>query len=422
MAISITNANAVLRPRFAKDLTRVMMSDPKLDSFMGLVKRQKGTLHPNSFGQSFNIPWKNRDPQTASYTFAGAQLASDSAFGQSNYGSWQISAVPGYATGKVSGQSLAVSQGDENAFVDLADEETQGALRTCQREIAMNIFKSGTGSRGRIGALTSTTVTLTNAADSVFFFKDMQLVAAAGDGTGALRSATILRITGIDYPTGVLTLSGDPTALGWSAASGGDRLYLSTDFAAGVSTKIVGLGAWVPTVAPTLATEPTFAGYARYNDSSLYGVRHDATTSSSTAQAILDCTGKLSHFSGGVTTHGFMNPIDWAKFAGGLEATRHTKVENKEYNLGFDAVTAVGQNGLFPILPNKNVPKGQTYLLNMDHIYLVTAGDDIAKIVDEDGQIIRARDGSDDFEVRVRSLANLAVEDVSQQAVIYGIT
>src|ERR1044071_2136968 len=156
MGVSITNANAVLKVRYARDLKRILMTDPMNEPFIALCKRQKGKMIPRAIGNVFHVPLKTRDQQTANYSFTKAQGKSDGSNGASNYVGFDVPVVPGYATGRVDGQAQAVADGDDNAFVDLLDEETQGALRQAQQEIAMACFKSGTGSRGRIGSLNTT--------------------------------------------------------------------------------------------------------------------------------------------------------------------------------------------------------------------------------------------------------------------------
>lgn len=427
MGVSITSASAALKIRYSNHLTRILMEDPMMqaNSFIGLVQRKKGKVIKSAMGQKFVQPLKVRDQQTANYSFSKAQAKSDGSNGASKYHALEIPVVPGYATGRVDGQAQAVADGDTNAFVDLLAEETDGALRQAQQEIAMAVFKSGTGSRARITAVTASPASVTVApSDTVFFEIDQNLVAAAADGTGSLRSVTALTITGINPVTGVMTLSADPTALSWSAAAGGDYLYVDGDFVASTKTKIVGLDAWNPVTVPGSGSGD-FLGILeadRIANWKFYGLRQDAAVSGSFKQALIDAQGKVKHFAKGKVTHGFANPLDWAALAGTLETTRQTFVENKEYNLFFDAINVTGPAGTFPLLMDSNVPKGRCYLANMDHVYLVHAGDDIAYVVQEDGNTVLRKGDADAYEVRVRSQANLMVEDPSQMCVIYGIT
>jgi len=419
MSVSVSNANAVLKVRYARDLTKILMLDPMMEPFMALTARKKGQVVKRAVGQVFHVPIKTRDPQAAGYSFTKAQGKSDGSNGQSNYTGFDVSVVPGYATGRVDGQAIPISQGDDNAFIDLLDEETQGALRMAQQELAMASFKAGTGSRGRIGSTSASdpSVTLATTSDAVFFEIDMNLVGAAADGTGSLRSATAIRITGINPVTGKLTLSSDPTALGWVA---GDYLFVDGDFVASTSTKVMGLGGWNP-ITPPSASE-SFYGIDRSSNWKLFGLRYDATSASSTSQAIINATALVRQFAKGKTTHGFMNPIDWGNLVGGYETNRRTTVDNHEYNLSFSALKFYGQTGEFPLLPDANVPKGRCHLINMEHVYWIHAGDELAYVAQEDGNMVLRKGDADAYEVRVRSQANLVVDDPSQMCVVYNIT
>lgn len=417
MGISIPTANAALKIRYARDLSRILMTDPMMEPFMGLTARKKGKTVKSAVGQSFVVPLKTRDQQSANFSFTAAQAKSDGANGASKYDAFLVPVVPGYATGRVDGQAQVVSEGDNNAFVDFIDEETKGALRQAQQEIAMHAFRKGTGSRGQIGALNATSITLTKPGDTTYFEVDQQLSANVADGTGTLRATGPFLITGIDPVLGVLTLSGNPTAGGgpWQI---NDFLYVTGDFVASTSTKIVGLGGWIPDTAPTGAV--AFNGVVRDSNWKLYGLRVAFATDLKTT--LHKATGLVRQHARGKTTHCFMNPIDWANFANTLEASRQTFVENKEYNLSYNAINFVGMTGTFPILPDANVPQGKAYLLNLDHIYFIHAGQDLCSIVDEDGNVILRKSDADAYEVRVRSMANLVCDDPSQQLVITGIT
>ena len=422
--LDIPRAAGVLKVHYAKELSNVVAADPMMASntLIGLISRRKGNLVKAAMGSAFAVPIKSRIGQTANKTFAKGQAKAAGNFGQGQYDSFLVPAIEGYAFGRVSGTAICVTQGDTNSFIDALQESTDDAIQAAQQEIAAHSFKSGTGSRGRILAVNASPAYVDVAvSDLPRFEQDMELVAAAADGTGSLRSATALRITAIDWQTGRLSLSGSPVAQSWSAGSGGDYLYVDGDFTADTATKIQGVGAWIPVTAPTLATEPTFMGVARYTNPRLVGIRHDAATSTDTLQAILDATAKISLLSGKVTTHGFCNPRTWAKIAGSLEDSKRTTVENKKYNLSFSAVSVLGSSGEFPLLPDRNVPEGVIYLLNLDHLFLVCAGDEPVKIADEDGQTVRAVPDADAYEVRVRSMVNMACDDPSAQGVIYGV-
>lgn len=423
MGVSVASANSVLKVRYARDLTRILMTDPMIEPFMARIKRKKGKMVGSAVGQSFVVPIKLRDQQSASFTFSASQGKTDgSTTGNgSKYMNWVVPVVPGYATARVDGQAECVASGDTNAFVDLMDEEIQGALRQAQQEIAMACFKGGTGSRARILAVNASPNYVDVASsDTAYFEVGMSIVAAAADGSGSLRSATALVIEGIDPITGRMTLSASPVALSWSAGSGGDYLYKEGDFSATVNTKIVGLGAWNPITVPSSGA--TFMGFVRDTEWKLYGLRHDAATSPDVLSAIVAGTAKVRHFAKGKTTAGFMNPLDWGNLANSLEDSRRTTVKDDTYSLSFSAIEVSGMTGNFPVFPDSNVPKGQCNLVNEDTLSFIHAGSDLVDLIDTDGNTITRKSDADAFEARARSMANLVSNDPSQLCVVYGIT
>jgi hypothetical protein len=423
--INRTTAGGALRIHYAKNLSDILAKNPltRTSTLVGLLTKRKGKVVEQSQGSAYAIPIKSKRTQSSNFSFAKAQANSQAAAKAARFDTFMVPVVYGTGAGYVDGTANAILQGDQNGFVDAMQSETDDAVYGAQNEIALFSYRTGTGSRGRIGAVTSALVTLTNRSDLVNFEVGMDLLAAAADGTGSVRSATVVPITNINWRTGGLSCTVDPTALGWSAAAGGDYLFVDGDFSAGVNTKIQGLGAWCPISEPTVGTEPTFMGVPRYNEPRLCGVRHDMSTSTDLSQAFLDICATQTLLGGGKPfTHFFGNPLDWANYAGQFEGKRDITVENKETGVGFSAIWVTTPDGRKPFLPDRNCPKGLVYGMNDEHLFLVCADDELVKIVDEDGQTITRHPTQDGFEVRVRSLANMACDDPSTLGVIYNVT
>lgn len=423
--INKSTASGALRIHYRKNLSDILAKNPlmRTSTLVGLMSKRKGDIVKQSQGSAYAVPIKSKRTQSANFTFSKAQANAQATAKAARFDTFLVPVVYGTGAGFIDGQANAVLKGDQNGFVDAMQSETDDAIYGAQNEIALGSYRTGTGSRGRIAAVTSTSVTLVNRSDLVNFEVGMDLVAAAADGTGALRSATVVPITNINWRTGVLSCTVDPTGLGWSAASGGDYLYVDGDFSAGVSTKIQGLGAWCPIAEPTVGTEPTFMGVPRYNEPRLCGVRLDMSTTTDLTQAFLDiCATQTLLASGEPFTHFFGNPLDWASYAGQFEDKRNIYVENKETGVGFNAIWVNTPDGRKPFLPDRNCPKGLVYGVNLDHVFLICADEEIVKVVDEDGLVVCRHPTLDGFEVRVRSMANMACDDPSTLGVIYNVT
>ncbi|HYF56232.1 MAG TPA: phage major capsid protein [Salinarimonas sp.] len=417
MGLDISAANAALKVHYAKSLSKVLYTDPFMTPFMGLTARKGGKLVKGAFGQKFVVPLKVRDPQTGNSNFTKAQNKSDGSFGQSNYVAFEVPAVLGYSTGRITGQAVVQSQGDTNSFVDLMSEEIDGALRSAQFEIAQMAFRTGFGTRGRISARTTTTVTLANASDAQNFDVDMDIGASSGEGSGG-RAGTG-RITAINTDTGVITLTGvDPVASGWAV---NDYLFKDGDYVASTRTKIWGCGAWVPETVPS--SGENFAGVDRSSTFKLHGLRHSAASSGSFKDALIDASAKVA-LHRGKTTHAFCNPMDFGTLAKSLETAKRVNLSGKdpEYQLNYEGIEVIGHGGSFPVLQDATVPKGSCFMLNLNHIYWVYAGDELVHIADEDGNMVLRKGDADAYEVRCRSIANLVCDNPATQMVVYGIT
>lgn len=416
MGVTISNSNAALKLHYAENLVRSQSLDPKQTAFMGLVSKREGKMIKGPQGYTFVVPIKTRDLPSANYSFTKAQTKSQSATGQSAYTAFQVTVTENYAVGNVDGKAAAVTENGEDAFVDLAKEECDSSLRTVRRDLAEMCFKTGTGSRGTISARTATSVTLTNASDAFRYEIGMDLVAAAADGTGALRSATTCTVTAVNPDTGVLTLSGgDPTALGWTA---NDFLYVDGEFVASTKTKILGLDFWIPQTAPSAGTDAS--GADRSTTWKLNGLRYNAASSSNFRDALIDASARVVA-ARGKTTHAFCNPIDFAKVQKSGEALKAIR-ETNEYGVSFDGVQVMGYGGAFSLLPDMTVPQGKAWLLNMDHVFFIHAGQALAFLDEKDGAILSRMATADQYECRAKSYSNLVVDDPSTQLIIYGIT
>jgi hypothetical protein len=279
--INRTTASGALRIHYRKNLSDILTKNPLMRSstLVGLLAKRKGDVVKQSQGSAYAVPIKSKRTLSSNFTFAKAQANAQATAKAARFDTFLVPVVYGTGAGFVDGQANAILKGDQNGFVDAMQSETDDAIFGAQNEIALFSYRTGTGSRGRVSAVTATAITLVNRSDLVNFEVGMDLLAAAADGTGAVRSATVVPITNINWRTGVLSCTVDPTGLGWSAAAGGDYIFIDGDFSAGVSTKIQGLGAWCPIAEPTVGTEPTFMGVARYNEPRLCGVRHDMSTS-----------------------------------------------------------------------------------------------------------------------------------------------
>jgi hypothetical protein len=152
------------------------------------------------------------------------------------------------------------------------------ALHAISCTMSHQLYRNTYGSRGVIGTISTTTVTLASIDDIVLFEVGMPLVASDDDG-GALRSATACTVSTINREAGSFVTSVDMSG-SWQV---GDYIYRSTDTdattgAAGTGLSIAGLRAWMPSGSPSATA---FFGQNRALDwNRLAGLRYDGSAMS----------------------------------------------------------------------------------------------------------------------------------------------
>ena len=240
--------------------------------------------------------------------------------------------------------------------------------------MALDLFKSGTGSRGQILTISSpstavgaTVIQLANIQEVVNFEVGMTLVVSATDG-GTPSSDTVV-LTAVNRSSGVLrgTASANPLSANW-AASG----YMSVqgDVASGGSTstssylKVSGLGAWLPKVAP--APGDSFWNVDRSADPTrLAGVRYNGA-SQSIEEALIDGSSLVAR-EGGQPDMCFMSFASYAALEKSLGAkVQYVDVKHEEADIAFAGIRVHAPYGPITVIPDRSCPANTAYLLQMD--------------------------------------------------------
>lgn len=209
--------------------------------------------------------------------------------------SFLLTRVADYSIATIDNQTMLASKTDKMSFLEGAKLVIDGAIRSITNSVASSLFRSGTGSIGKIATISTTgagpytsTIALSNANDIVQFEVNMYLVATATDGGAA--SSDVLQITKVNRSTGVITCSSAASpSVTWAA---GAFLVVQGD----LNLKPKGLAAWLPATAPT--TGDNFFGVDRSVDPTrLAGVRYDGSAQS-VEEAIIDASALLAREGG----------------------------------------------------------------------------------------------------------------------------
>ena len=226
----------------------------------GMIPKMTGFV-----GKNFTFAVMNAGNQGRSADFVKAGTNS----GSNRYEDFVVTRRRNYGRFALEGEVLAASK-DKGAFVDEITQIINATIDTFANDVAANLYRSGSGSRGVISSFpVATQLQLANVTDAACFEVGMELQLSATDGGGAVRVGTAT-ITAIDRATGILTTDGG----GWVAqipgAVAGDFIFTDGDY----DLKIHGLKDWIPASTAGLATP--FLGVTRSVDPvRLAGQRYD---------------------------------------------------------------------------------------------------------------------------------------------------
>lgn len=344
-------------------------------------------------GDNLPIPTIYGNPQGRSQDFSFALANQTDAQGVK----FLLTRKHDYSIAQFSNEVMMASKGNSYAFLEAAKLQMDGAIQTLSNAHATDLFRNGSGSRGRIGSGQGTpTITLLNAEDIVNFEVGMTVVSSATDGTGSVKSGTA-PIIGIDRTLGTLTISGNwSTAIGTVAAN--DYLFVQGDY----GQKCSGFGAWVPATAPGATS---FFGVDRTADvSRLGGLRKDISAQP-LEEGLIDGA-RLVAREGGSPDTVFMSFNRYAQ----LEKALGSKVQYVDVmanaDIGFRGLMIQGPKAPIKVIPDRNCPDDTAFMMQMNTWKIYSLGK-LAQIIDGDGNQMLRMTSADAYQVRFASYFNV---------------
>lgn len=358
-------------------------------------------------GKNFTYAVQNANNQGRSANFVKAGVNS----GANKYNDFVILRRRNYGRFTIDGEVLASSKG-KGAFVDEITATIEGTINTFSDDVAANLYRSGSGSRGVVGSFpTPNTLQLTNPTDAACFDVGMVLQLSATDGGTVVRVGTAA-ITEIDRENGILTTGG----AGWVAqipgAVAADFIFTDGDYDA----KIQGLKDWIPASTAGLATP--FNGVVRSVDPvRLAGQRFNGG-GAPYEETINNAAGQLVQQGGSKCDHLFMSPVDMQSWVNALtNRIREPRPAATGMAMGSKGpIAEVGYQGIQVTTPMGKIikvfgdpwcPVGTAYVLTMDS-WVLKSTSKVPDFLDFDkaGQILRVAD-EDAYEGRIGCYANL---------------
>lgn len=382
--LDLTAMNAALKELYdGQVIENLVYSD---NPFMAMVPKK------TDFGGKYKpVPIITGVSQGRSATFASAQ-ANQTAM---SIQSFLLTRVADYSIAQIDNQTMLASKTDKMSFLEGAKLVIDGALRSATNSVAGALFRSGTGSVGKISAISSGVITLTNPGDVVQFEVNMTLQANATDGGATPRSAKGYVIS-VDRALGKLTVS---ATLGGSA--GTPTSWAANDFIlqdGDNNAKCKGLAAWLPSTAPSGGE--SFFGVDRSVDRTrLAGIYYDGSAQS-IEEAIIDASALVAREGGKPS----VLVTNFASYSA-LEKSLGSKVQYVDMKgpaeIGFRGIMVNGANSLVKVFPDRSCQAATGYLLQLDTWCLEGLGDVPQILKYGDGLEMLRVYNSDSGEVRV---------------------
>lgn len=378
--------------------------DEATSSFAAMVRK-----NPDGLGDSFEVAVQHSAGGGRSSDFAKAQTNDNGPRGKKFRVYW----ADDYARASIPAKDmLAAKKKGGGAIVDLVEHRIGTAIKKVKRSIGHGLAGDGSGVFGVINAAVGGTTTSGGFTLGTFSVTDRRGLVFLEDGDvcgswtarkgGTADTGTFI----VDRINRTLGQVSYRTNTGW-APTGGRHLAIDGDY----GVKMLGLSAWLPSTDPSPGED--FAGVDRSVDRmKLAGVRVDMTAYNH-EEALTQGMEEFNLY-GAETSHVFTSPFDFHQLETILGARKVIVDVPNEFGLGLKGIRLA--NGA-TILPDRWIPKGAAYPLNLDTWELVSL-DEAPHLVMDDGLKMARVSNADAFEARIRLFGNLKCEDPSQNGVI----
>jgi hypothetical protein len=230
------------------------------------------------------------------------------------------------------GESIDAAEGNDGAFVDLFTSRTKRGITNLARQLNFDLYRSGSGSRGRIATsgISTTTLTLATIYDATGFEVGMEVVVGPNDSSTGLRAGSAT-ITGINRKEGKLI-----TDSNWSAQitspTDADYIFVKGD----ASSKVKGLDAYCPGTAPT--SGDSLYGLDRSVDDRLSGVRAGDLSTMAIEEALLQLNFEIYTYGKGLTKVNLMHALKYTDLIKSYQNRTIPYVNTKFGNIGFEGI------------------------------------------------------------------------------------
>lgn len=352
-------------------------------------------------GESFKYSVKYGNPQGIGATIALAQAGAASSKGL------QFEAVRFKKFGLITldGESLMASDGDDGALVELVTTESDGILAELVDSLAYDLYRDGTGKRGKRLSASTNVITLT-VADDARNFKVGMTVMASPNANGSSPRAGTTTVAGVDEDAGTVTLT---SAAAITSFADADFLFRSGD----PTTCVEGLEVCTPLTAPTPGDS------FRTKDRSVDAPRLAGSRVNNLNNVIEENAGDVAvklNQRGRKAREYYLNPVNFFQVVKRQGAKVEYQGGGGTADIFFETFSLHTSVGTLKVYSDPDCPIDRGRVVNPDDQYLRILGE-YPHVIMDDGQRSLRQTADDGIEVRCRAMGNLIQKNTASQGV-----
>lgn len=386
-----SDATPILKELYPDDKVREALY--KRAPLLGILPKNR-----EAYGEHVKVPLKYGDPQGRSATFATGRTNMT----PSKHVAFEVTTVNDYAFAEIDGEAIDKSKNDKGSFIRVLKNEMDGAMRQLKRSLVHALYRNGGGAIGQVSSgstVASTSITLANPSDVVWFEVGQEIAGDTTDGTSGTVHSGSATLTAVDRATGALTSDAN-WSTGISGLAASDYLFVAGDFGA----KLKGLDAWVPSSAPS---STAFFGVDRSTDTTRLGGVRDDLSGQNIEEAIIDAL-ELVAREGGEPDVVVLHTLDFANLQKTLGSrVTYDSVSSFDAPVGYRTIKLMGPAGEVQVIADANAIPNVMWVLQLDTWTLHSMGN-TPKYLDNDGMAVLRTVTSDSVEVQLVYRAQLA--------------
>jgi hypothetical protein len=352
-------------------------------------------------GESFKYSVKYGNPQGIGSTIAIAQAGAASSKGI------QFEAVRFKRFGLITldGEALAASSDNDGALIELVTGESDGIISELIDSLAYDLYRDGTGKRGKRASASTNVITLTVADDARNFKIGMTVIASANaDGSSPRVGSTT--VAGVDEDLGTVTLT---SAAAITSFADADFLFRSGDPA----TCIEGLEVCTPLTAPggsdSFRTKNRSVDTARLAGSRVNDLNNVIEENAGLVAVKLNQRGRKAR-------EYYLNPVNFYQVVKRQGAKVEYQGGGGTADIFFETFALHTTVGTLKVYSDPDCPIDRGRVVNPDDQYLRILKD-YPHVIMDDGRDSLRQTADDGLEIRCRAMGNLIQKNTASQGV-----